>query len=89
MFAAGELINAVDRFGSEAVAAALRQWLPAAANFFGPPGSGFGYDCLRFGLKARDNGELTELYLSMLERRLVNVGLAMPRLTPGYPHALA
>jgi 1,2-phenylacetyl-CoA epoxidase catalytic subunit len=89
MFAAGELINAVDRFGSEAVTAALRQWLPAAANFFGPPGSGFGYDCLRFGLKARDNGELTELYLSMLERRLVNVGLAMPRLTPGYPHALA
>jgi hypothetical protein len=89
MFAAGELINAVDRFGSEAVTAALRQWLPAAANFFGPPGSGFGYDCLRFGLKARDNGELTELYLSMLERRLVNVGLVMPRLTPGYPHALA
>src|ERR1700722_7853681 len=88
-FAAGELINAVDRFGSEAVTGALRQWLPAAANFFGPPGSGFGYDCLRFGLKARDNGELSELYLSMLERRLANVGLAMPRLTPGYPHALA
>jgi 1,2-phenylacetyl-CoA epoxidase catalytic subunit len=89
MFAVGELAKAVDRFGPEAVAEALRQWLPAAANFFGPPGSGFGYDCMRFGLKARDNGELTELYLSMLERRLASVGLAMPRLTPGYPYALA
>jgi 1,2-phenylacetyl-CoA epoxidase catalytic subunit len=89
LFAAGELASAVERFSAEAVAAALRQWLPAAANFFGPPGSGFGYDCMRFGLKARDNGELTELYLSMLERRLANVGLAMPRLTPRYPHALA
>jgi 1,2-phenylacetyl-CoA epoxidase catalytic subunit len=88
VFALGELASAVDRCGPEAVAAALRQWLPAAANFFGPPGSGFGYDCLRFGLKARDNGQLTELYLSMLERRLANVGLAMPRLTPGYPHTL-
>jgi 1,2-phenylacetyl-CoA epoxidase catalytic subunit len=89
VFAAGELAGAVDRFGPETVMAALGRWLPAAANFFGPPGSGFGYDCLRFGLKARDNGELTELYLSMLERRLANVGLAMPRLTPEYPHALA
>ena len=44
---------------------------------------------MRFGLKACDNGELTELYLSMLERRLANVGLAMPRLTLRYPHALA
>ena len=89
VFAAGELTRAIEGFGLEAVAMALKQWLPAAANFFGPPGSGFGYDCLRFGLKARDNGQLTELYLSMLERRLANVGLAMPRLTPGYPHALA
>ena len=88
VFALGELASAVDRSGPEAVAAALRQWLPAAVNFFGPPGSGFGYDCIRFGLKARDNGQLTELYLSMLERRLANVGLAMPRLTPGYPHTL-
>jgi 1,2-phenylacetyl-CoA epoxidase catalytic subunit len=89
LFAVGELASAVERFGPQAVAAALRQWLAAAANFFGPPGSGFGYDCKRFGLKARDNGELTELYLSMLERRLDKVGLTMPRLTPGYPHALA
>lgn len=88
-FAAGELASAVDRFGPEPVAAALKQWLPAAANFFGPPGSGFGYDCLRFGLKARDNGELTDLYLSMLERRLGSVGLAIPQLTAGYPYALA
>jgi 1,2-phenylacetyl-CoA epoxidase catalytic subunit len=89
MFAVGELAIAVDSFGPEAVAAALKQWLPAAANFFGPPGSGFGYDCMRFGLKARDNGELAELYLSMLERRLGKVGLAIPRLTSGYPHTLA
>lgn len=88
-FAAGELASAVDRFGPEPVAAALKQWLPAAANFFGPPGSGFGYDCLRFGLKARDNGELTDLYLSMLERRLGSVGLAIPQLTASYPYALA
>ena len=65
------------------------QWLPAAANFFGPPGSGFTYDCMRYGLKVRDNGELAELYLSMLERRVGTGGLAMPRLTSGYPHALA
>ncbi len=89
MFAAGELARAVERFGRDAVAAALGGWLPAAANFFGPPGSGFTYDCLRFGLKARDNGELAELYLSMLERRLGNVGIEIPKLTPGYPHTLA
>jgi 1,2-phenylacetyl-CoA epoxidase catalytic subunit len=89
MFAAGELARAVERFGRKAVAAALGSWLPAAANFFGPPGSGFTYDCLRFGLKARDNGQLTELYLSMLERRLGRAGLEMPKLTRTYPHALA
>lgn len=89
MFAAGELARAVERFGREAVSVALKGWLPAAANFFGPPGSGFTYDCLRFGLKARDNGQLTELYLSMLERRLGHAGIEMPKLTPGYPHALA
>ena len=89
MFAAGEMVRAVERFGDEAVGAALKAWLPAAANFFGPPGSGFTYDCLRFGLKARDNGELTELYLSMLERRLGHAGIEMPKLTRGYPHALA
>ena len=48
----------------------LREWLPRAVNFFGPPGSGFTYDCIRYGLKARDNGELAEMYLTMLERRL-------------------
>ncbi len=89
MFAAGELGVAVERFGRDAVAAGLVRWLPAAVNFFGPPGSGFSYDCLRFGLKARDNGELAQLYLSMLERRLEKVGLGMPQLTPSYPHALA
>jgi 1,2-phenylacetyl-CoA epoxidase catalytic subunit len=89
MFAAGELSVAVERFGRDTVTAGLARWLPAAVNFFGPPGSGFSYDCLRFGLKARDNAELAELYLSMLERRLEKVGLAMPQLTPTYPHALA
>ena len=67
----------------------MREWLPRAVNFFGPPGSGFTFDCLRYGLKARDNGELSEMYLTMLERRLGNVGIAMPRLTLDYPHALA
>jgi len=57
----------------------------AAANLFRPPGSGFGYDCLRFGLKARDNGELTELYLSMLERRLASVGLRDAAADAGLP----
>jgi 1,2-phenylacetyl-CoA epoxidase catalytic subunit len=89
LFAAGELRDAVERFGGERVNAALREWLPRAVNFFGPPGSGFTYDCLRYGLKSRDNAELTELYLSMLERRVVQAGVEMPRLTPGYPHALA
>jgi 1,2-phenylacetyl-CoA epoxidase catalytic subunit len=89
LFAAGALGEAVERFGPEAVSASLREWLPKAVNFFGPPGSGFSYDCLRFGLKSKDNEELAELYLVMLEKRLAKVGLAMPRLTPGYPHALA
>jgi 1,2-phenylacetyl-CoA epoxidase catalytic subunit len=89
MFASSELARSVDSFGTEAVVTALRQWLPAAVNFFGPPGTGFGYDCVRFGLKSRDNGDLTQLYLSMLERRLAGVGIELPRLTPHYPHALA
>jgi len=89
LFAADALGEAVERFGLEAVSASLREWLPKAVNFFGPPGSGFSYDCLRFGLKSKDNEELAELYLTMLERRLAKVGLAMPRLTPGYPHTLA
>src|SRR5260370_25358978 len=66
----------------------MREWLPRAVNFFGPPGSGFTYDCLRYGLKSRDNAELAELYLSMLERRVVQAGLEMPRPTPRYPPPL-
>lgn len=89
IFAGGELIDAVDRFGRQAVAESLRGWIASAVNFFGPPGSGFSYDCMRFGLKARDNGEIAQLYLSMLERRLGQAGLEMPRLTSQYPHALA
>jgi len=89
LFSAAELGAAVKRFGAEAVDRALREWLPRAVNFFGPPGSGFSYDCLRFGLKSKDNQELAELYLMMLEKRLAKVGLRMPALAPGYPCALA
>jgi 1,2-phenylacetyl-CoA epoxidase catalytic subunit len=89
LFAASELRDAVDHFGPQEVNAALRDWLPRAVNFFGPPGSGFTYECIRYGLKARDNGELAELYLSMLERRLNQTGLMMPSLTATYPHQIA
>jgi 1,2-phenylacetyl-CoA epoxidase catalytic subunit len=89
MFAAAELRDAADRFGAASVNAALCEWLPRAVNFFGPPGTGFTFDCIRYGLKTRDNGELAELYLTMLERRVQQAGLAMPRLTPDYPHELA
>jgi 1,2-phenylacetyl-CoA epoxidase catalytic subunit len=89
LFASNELRDAAARFGAETVNAMLRQWLPLAVNFFGPPGSGFTYDCLRYGLKSRDNGELAELYLSLLERRVSQAGLAMPTLTSEYPHTAA
>ena len=89
LFAAGELREAVDHFGAERVTRALHEWLPYAVNFFGPPGSGFTHDCIRYGLKVRDNAELAELYLSLLERRLAQAGLALPPLTPTYPHELA
>ena len=89
MFAAGELRDAADRFGAERVNAAMAEWLPRAVNFFGPPGSGFTFDCIRYGLKTQDNGELADLYLTMLERRMVQAGLTMPRLTLEYPHAIA
>lgn len=89
LFAANELRDAVARLGAERVNAGLREWLPRAVNFFGPPGSGFTYDCMRYGLKSRDNGDLAELYLSMLERRVTQAGLEMPPLTSTYPHQLA
>jgi 1,2-phenylacetyl-CoA epoxidase catalytic subunit len=89
LFAANELRDAADRLGVERVNAGLREWLPRAINFFGPPGSGFTYDCIRYGLKSRDNGDLAELYLSMLERRATQAGLDMPILTSTYPHELA
>ena len=63
MFAVGELRargRALRRGGSDRGAA---QWLPRAVNFFGPPGSGFSYDCLRFGLKSKDNGNWRSLSL--------------------------
>ncbi len=88
-FAAAALRDAAEGFGAERVNAALREWLPMAANFFGPAGSGFTFDCLRYGLKARDNGELAELYLTMIGRRVAQAGLIMPELTRRYPYALA
>ena len=89
IFASEHLGDAVARFGKLTVTRALRAWLPRAVNFFGPPGSGFTFDCLRFGLKAQDNDELAELYVTMLERRVGALGLTMPKLTREYPHALA
>jgi 1,2-phenylacetyl-CoA epoxidase catalytic subunit len=89
LFAATELRDAVKRHGTDEVEAALREWLPRAVNFFGPPGSGFTFDCIHYGLKARDNGELAELYLSLLERRVEQAGLRMPSLSTTYPHTLA
>jgi 1,2-phenylacetyl-CoA epoxidase catalytic subunit len=87
-FASTELRAAANRFGPDRVNAALREWLPRAVNFFGPPGSGFTFDCIRYGLKASDNGELAEMYLTMLERRTDQAGLELPRLTSTYPHTL-
>jgi 1,2-phenylacetyl-CoA epoxidase catalytic subunit len=88
-FAFEQLGEAVARHGGGSVTAALREWLPRAVNFFGPPGSGFTFDCIRYGLKTRDNAELGELYVEMLTRRCEQLGLQLPALTAGYPHALA
>jgi len=89
VFAAEQLGRAVERFGPERVNAALREWLPRAVNFFGPPGSGFTYDCIRYGLKSRDNQELAELFLAMIEKRCAQLGLEVPELTREYPRELA
>jgi len=89
LFASNVLRDAAERLGAEPVNQALREWLPRAVNFFGPPGSGFSFDCISYGLKARDNHELAELYLTLLERRLHQAGLEMPSLTRDYPHQLA
>jgi 1,2-phenylacetyl-CoA epoxidase catalytic subunit len=88
-FGAGALRMAVERLGPDAMSVALRQWLPWAVNFFGPPGTGFTFDCLRYGLKRKDNQELAGLFLSMLERRLSRLGLEMPALSKAYPHTPA
>jgi 1,2-phenylacetyl-CoA epoxidase catalytic subunit len=83
------LRDAAERLGTEAINGGLREWLPRAVNFFGPPGSGFTFDCIAYGLKARDNRELADLYLTLLERRVLQAGLDMPMLTQDYPHRLA
>ena len=88
VFAAEQLGRAVTRFGLERVNAALREWLPRAVNFFGPPGSGFTYDCLRYGLKSRDNQELADLFLAMIEKRCDQLGLGLPELSKEYPRAV-
>jgi len=89
VFASRQLGEAVERFGADRVTDALGQWLPRAVNFFGPPGSGFTYDCIRYGLKTRDNQELADLFLAMISKRCEQLGITLPALTPGYPHALA
>jgi 1,2-phenylacetyl-CoA epoxidase catalytic subunit len=86
IFASELLGAAVEKFGKRAVQAALRQWLPRAVNFFGPPGSGFTYDCIRYGLKTRDNQDLAEMYVTVLERRASQLGLKLPKMTTTYPH---
>jgi 1,2-phenylacetyl-CoA epoxidase catalytic subunit len=88
VFAAEELGHAVARFRPERVNAALREWLPRAVNFFGPPGSGFTYDCLRYGLKSRDNQELADLFLAMIDKRCEQLGLDLPELSKEYPRAV-
>jgi 1,2-phenylacetyl-CoA epoxidase catalytic subunit len=89
IFASRQLGDAVEKFGAKSVNTALRRWIPRAVNFFGPPGTGFTYDCLRYGLKSRDNEELAELYITMLSRRCDLLGLELPVLTATYPHTLA
>ncbi|HYA34798.1 MAG TPA: Phenylacetic acid catabolic protein [Candidatus Binataceae bacterium] len=89
VFASELLSRTIEKYGAARIERALGEWLPRAVNFFGPPGSGFTYDCLQFGLKARDNQDLAELYLSMLQRRAEQLGINLPRLTSEYPHALA
>jgi len=89
IFASRQLGDAVEHFGVKSVNTALRRWIPRAVNFFGPPGTGFTYDCIRYGLKSRDNEELAELYVTMLSRRCEQLGLEMPALTATYPHSLA
>jgi len=89
VFAAEQLGRAVERFGPEPVNDALRKWMPRAVNFFGPPGSGFTYDCIRYGLKSRDNQELADLFLAMIEKRCEQLGLALPEMTRDYPRKLA
>lgn len=88
VFATEQLGRAVARFGPESVNAALCEWLPRAVNFFGPPGSGFTYDCLRYGLKSRDNQELADLFLAMIEKRCEQLGLDLPDLSKEYPRAV-
>jgi 1,2-phenylacetyl-CoA epoxidase catalytic subunit len=89
LFASNVLRDAADRLGPEPVNEGLREWLPRAVNFFGPPGSGFTFDCITYGLKVRDNGELAELYLTLLERQVRQAGLEMPALSSDDPHRLA
>jgi 1,2-phenylacetyl-CoA epoxidase catalytic subunit len=83
------LMEGAARFGLQAVVKGLFNWLPMAANSFGPPGSGFTNECLRLGLKRQDNQELAELYLAMIARRCERAGLEIPRLSETYPRKVA
>ncbi len=88
-FAATELMDAAERFGTEKVNQGLREWVPRAVNVFGPPDSGVTLECIRFGLKAQDNRQLADLYLATLQQRVHYAGLEMPRLSASYPYTLA
>jgi 1,2-phenylacetyl-CoA epoxidase catalytic subunit len=82
------LAQEAPRLGLELVSERLFCWLPMAVNSFGPAGSGFTNECLRLGLKRKDNQQLADLYLALTRLRCQRVGLRMPQLTAEYPRRL-
>ena len=86
LFAAG-LEAGLEPDGVEALEQALGRWLPAGLDCFGPPGSGFCCQCLRFGLKAVDNGELAGLFGELVQRRFAALGVKCPPVGQDYPRA--
>ena len=87
-FATDEFRRTVAELGVDAVQFRVNVWIPLGLNFFGPPRSHFTARCRDFGLKSCDNGQLAEEFRALVARRLGEVGLHMPRLTPTYPFAL-
>jgi ring-1,2-phenylacetyl-CoA epoxidase subunit PaaA len=85
-FATAEFRRAVDERGAATVQQKVDVWIPRGLNFFGPPHSRFTAACRAFGLKAVDNSELADEFRRIVERRLTEVDLRMPRMTATYPH---